>query len=182
MISLRKRSNHMNRPKHTARPLLYSLLIIFYIWLAWNIPYASDDWDWGLDYGIRHLLTANINSRYCGNLLIVLMSRSKPLQAVLMGLSFFGIPFLMARLVTCRTEDRRFFLLCFLSAGIFFLGTDPHIWCETLGWISGFANYGFSLLGVLLCLFPALPLFDEKQLSPPGGHITGMSAICGCSS
>jgi len=140
-------------------PLLLILLLPFYLYIAWQIPYAGDDWDWGLDVGLQHLRTADINSRYTGNFLVVLMTRSKPLQAVLMGLSFLGIPCLMAGLAADRSREPRIFTLCFLAANCLILSMNPQIWRQTWGWIAGFANYGFSILGLLLCLFPAMRLF-----------------------
>lgn len=153
--------DHMIKKRPDPVILLLILLLPFYLYIAWQIPYAGDDWDWGLDVGLQHLLTADINSRYTGNFLVVLMTRSKPLQAVLMGASYLGIPWLMASLTVNRSREPRIFLLCFLAANCLILSMNPHIWRQTWGWIAGFANYGFSILGLLLCLFPAMRLFRE---------------------
>ena len=64
----------------------------FYIYLAAQIPYTHDDWDWGLSNGWEQLLTANINSRYSGNFLEVLMTRSGVFKTLFMGLSFCALP------------------------------------------------------------------------------------------
>ena len=60
------------------------------------LPYSGDDWDWGLSIGLRHLLTADINSRYFGNLIIVLMSRSPLLKTLIMGSASALIPVLIS--------------------------------------------------------------------------------------
>ena len=48
--------------------------LVFYVWLAAQIPYCHDDWDWGLQIGIQQLLTANLNSRYVGNFIEVVLT------------------------------------------------------------------------------------------------------------
>ena len=47
-------------------------MLAFYVWIAAQIPYTHDDWDWGLEVGMQHLLKADINSRYVGNLIEVI--------------------------------------------------------------------------------------------------------------
>ena len=64
----------------------------FCLWLAAQIPYTHDDWDWGLSNGIEQLLTASINSRYVGNLIVVALTRSVLLKDLVMALTFTLLP------------------------------------------------------------------------------------------
>lgn len=142
---------------------LYGLVAVFWLYIAWNVPYTGDDWDWGLDIGLTHLRTADINSRYGGNLLVVLMTRSKIFQTLLMGLTFFGIPLGMANLANRGKNGPWQKILTFLAANGLILTMDREIWQQTYGWVSGFANYGMSLACVLAYLWLAAPLFDSEE-------------------
>ena len=61
--------------------IISSFLMFFvYLWVAAQIPYTHDDWDWGLQLGMQHLLSADINSRYTGNLIEVMITRNTALK------------------------------------------------------------------------------------------------------
>ena len=148
---------------------LFLFLSVFYLWIAANVPYTGDDWDWGLGIGLQHLLTADINSRYAGNFLVVLMTRSALAKTLLMGGAFVALPLVLSFAAedarSAATSPRTGAL--FLAANILFLSMDKRIWQQTYGWVSGFANYGFSALLAAVCLVAALPLFrqDAPQFS-----------------
>ena len=72
--------------------LIYILFAVFYLWLAAQIPYTHDDWDWGLEVGMQQWLTASVNSRYVGNFFEIIMTRSVFLKTVIMGGTFFLLP------------------------------------------------------------------------------------------
>ena len=67
-------------------------MLAFYLWVAAQIPYTHDDWDWGLEVGMQHLLKADINSRYVGNLIEVIITRSVILKTLIMGMILTLIP------------------------------------------------------------------------------------------
>ena len=54
---MRKRSTSTNK----LHMCIYVLSVIFYFWIASQIPYTHDDWDWGLDVGLRQFLYATVN-------------------------------------------------------------------------------------------------------------------------
>ena len=64
----------------------------FYLWYACQLPYTHDDWDWGINSGMQHLLNADVNSRYAGNLFEVLVTRSVLLKDLAISLIMTGIP------------------------------------------------------------------------------------------
>ena len=134
---------------------------IFYYCIAWQVPYTGDDWDWGLEIGLQHLLTADINSRYAGNLFAVIMTRSKLAQTLIMGTCSFLIPALLTVFAadgTLKSHPGKSLFL-FLAGNCLLLTMDSEIWQQTYGWVSGFANYGISAVLIALCLCFAAPVF-----------------------
>lgn len=144
--------------------LMYFGFAAFCLYIAFQIPYTGDDWDWGLDIGLQHLITADINSRYVGNLLVVIMTRSKLMQTLLMGSAFFALPMLMVAIITDGQikANPKISTILFLTANCLLLSMDKSIWQQTYGWISGFANYGFSSVLLEVCLLLAMPLFRSE--------------------
>ena len=78
----------------------YALFLLFYLWLAQQIPYTSDDWDWGCAVGIKQLQHATLNNRYAGNFVVVVLTRSVFLKTLVMGITFFLIPLLLSLIIT----------------------------------------------------------------------------------
>ncbi len=137
-------------------PLFYVLLLsslALYLWIFSQTPYGQDDWHWGIDYGMRMLITGGINSRYLGNLLEVIVTRSEFLKAVLHGLIAACIPFFIVLLVSTRTRPGpelggkagRLPEAVLLLSNILFLTIPIDVWKETYGWIAGFSNFGFAV-------------------------------------
>lgn len=155
----------------------FLLMAILYFYIAWQIPYTGDDWDWGLDIGLQHLLTADINSRYAGNFFVVCMTRSKLLKTLILGLSFFLIPLWMTAIATEGDSEPNRKLLVFLGANGLLLSMDKAIWQQTYGWVSGFANYGLSLVCVLAYLRLAVPLFADELPETSHGLRTCLGAF-----
>lgn len=163
--------------------LFFGAVAVFYLYIAFQVPYTGDDWDWGLDIGLQHLLTADINSRYAGNFLVVIMTRSKLMQTLLMGSAYFALPMLMVAIVTdgqIKANPKRSVTL-FLAANCLLLSMGAPVWQQTYGWISGFANYGFSAVLLEVCLFLTMPLFrreihqkDENPLQLLSVFLLGM--------
>lgn len=144
--------------------LVFFVVAAFYLHIAFQVPYTGDDWDWGLDIGLQHLVTADINNRYAGNFLVVIMTRSKLMQTLMMGSAFVALPMLMAAIITdgkLREKPKRSLIL-FLAANCLLLTMGARIWQQTYGWISGFANYGFSAVLLEICLLLAMPLFRDS--------------------
>lgn len=128
------------------------------------LPYSGDDWDWGLSIGLRHLLTADINSRYFGNLIIVLMSRSPLLKTLIMGSASALIPVLISVFAINGPWKQRWNIMLILitACSILLFTMDLQIWRQTYGWASGFANYNISLIFLILYLHTVMPLFFDS--------------------
>ena len=161
-------TNHKLRSHH----LFYILFAVFYLWLAAQIPYTHDDWDWGLDIGMQQWLTASVNSRYVGNFFEIIMTRSVFLKTVIMGWSFFLLPYLLSHIAAGKNKTNQ--PLLFLAANFLILTMSRLVWSETYGWIAGFANFGLSSIFTLLCFTQWLPLCDTEYR--PAKHGIGVSA------
>lgn len=164
----------MDKRKKALTGAVMLLFLVFWLYIAYCVPYTHDDWDWGLDVGLEQWLTSSLNNRYMGNFFVVVMTRSVVAKVLLLGGGMFAIPLLMALLVVPGDMDRRYpglplsltaaedltvrrrpFLPIYLAANLMTLLLPPRIWRQTYGWVSGFANYGLSavaFLGWLLLL------------------------------
>ena len=140
--------------------LLLFAAMVFYIWLAYQVPYTHDDWDWGLDIGIRHLITADKDSRYIGNLIEVLITRSFVLKTVVMACVFTlivvfstKISFVFSVSDPEKNYDARTVACSFLFANLLFLSIPPYIWRQSNGWVAGFVNFVISALCLILYFY-----------------------------
>lgn len=80
-------------------------VFIFWLYIAAQIPYAQDDWTWGTARGVQHLLSADINSRYFGNIIEMVVTRSEIAKTIIMAVVFTMIPFMFARLATYHDRE-----------------------------------------------------------------------------
>lgn len=55
--------------RRAVRSLILTALLGCCLWMAWNVPYTHDDWDWGLPVGMEWWLTGALNNRYMGSFL-----------------------------------------------------------------------------------------------------------------
>ena len=146
------------------RLTLFTGLLVYYFWMAAQIPYAHDDWAWGTQDGINWLLEANVNSRYAGNAMVVALTRSPVLKTCVMGILFAFIPVVAVELIKkvvkyersqIEEENRCIFLYILANALMLIIPTDT--WMQTFGWVSGFSNYVTVSLAMLIYL---LVLYD----------------------
>ena len=171
-------------PRKNVRTICFFVCVLcalsFNCWMAAQIPYTHDDWNWGIAAGLRHLLSADINSRYAGNLLVILLTRSPVLKTLVMGSVFTAIPLLGASLApVCagadagevRSETLR--IVLFLTGFLFFLLCRDALWAQTSGWVSGFSNFVMS--GLLLLLF-----YRIVYAGMSGGAAVRASAVAVC--
>lgn len=126
--------------------IVYFVVLLFYLWMAFQIPYTHDDWDWGLDIGMYQFLNATVNSRFVGNFFVVIMTRSEFLKAAIMGSVCFFIPYIMMHLITkdqeVRTPQKK--LIIFLICNCLLITMNQRMWSTVYGWVSGFANFAIS--------------------------------------
>lgn len=127
-----------HRARFTAGVLLAALA--FSLYLAASVPYsATDDWQWGMEEGIRWWLSGSLNGRYGGNFFAVIMCRSQVIKTLIMGLTIFALPLLMALLAAKGKQKKVLPLFAAGWAGLLLI--PPAMWQETYGWVAGFGNY-----------------------------------------
>ncbi len=131
-------------------------IIIFLLVLTFLFPYSGDDWAWGSKIGLERLFNGfrNYNGRYVGNLIVILLTRSRILRTFVMTGTFFGIFWLSFKIVNKKNPS------LLLIAFTLFLATPISIFRQAVVWTSGFTNYALSTLLVLVFLY----LNQEKKL------------------
>jgi len=155
---------------------VYILFAIFSFWLAMQIPYTHDDWDWGLENGITQFLTASINSRYVGNFLEVIMTRSILLKNIILGTTYFLIPFSISKIVCTNTSPRntKIQLSVFLLSNFLLFTMNLNVFQQTYGWIAGFSNFVISVLPLAVLLYEIIPLLDN---TPPDANCSPIKLV-----
>ena len=125
------------------------ILLILLILLSFLFIYTGDDWAWGSDIGLSRLNTffKNYNSRYMGNLIVLLLTRSNILKGLVIGTTLFGIITLLYKTI----NNKRFDLLLISSALV--LNTPKLIFREAISWTSGFSNYATSTFLMLIYFY-----------------------------
>lgn len=159
------KSNLMdNKKQHLIEFFVYIIMAMFYYWMADQIPYTHDDWDWGLPIGMEQLLTASINSRYVGNFFVVIMTRSEIAKVAIMGTGYWLLPFLIAKFAISRigNEQPMNRLACFLLCNALILSINKSILAQTYNWVSGFANYCISAIFLIIIIDALLYSKDDK--------------------
>ncbi len=122
-------------------------MLIFYLFIAFCVPYCHDDWDWGLDIGLERWLNATLNSRYVGSFFVIVMTRSEILKTLFIALTMFMIPHLLV-----KVSDSERSLRSYLLANILILFIPKLMWQQTYGWVSAFANYVIAVPVVLILI------------------------------
>lgn len=132
--------------------IIYGVFLVFYLWMAAQLPYTHDDWDWGTSNGIEQFLHATLNARYAGNFFAVIMTRFPLLKILIMGAGYFLIPYgLAVYAVWDLAEPKRETKLCaFLLCNILLFLLPREIWRQTYSWVAGFANYSVSAVFLLV--------------------------------
>lgn len=146
---------------------VYLFFAVFCFWLAYQVPYTHDDWDWGLQNGIEQLLYAKINSRYAGNFIEVIMTRSVVVKTILMGSIYLLIPYLLSAVASmAMNTDKKFRTLFFVLCNVLLLSMNRAIWQQTYGWIAGFSNFCVSVIFLIIWI-RELELAFKKDISVP---------------
>lgn len=139
--------------KRIIKIAFYAAWFIYWLYIAWNIPYLADDWNWGSNDGITQLLHGTVNHRYFGNLMVVLLTRNVFLKTFIVALVICLLVYVMNRYVLKVTGNNENELInyCFIMLMILIMGSK--VWAETIGWISGFCNYVVSALFVVTYIY-----------------------------
>lgn len=158
-------SNKSKNKKSLWHILIYVGVAAFYFFIAFQTPYAHDDWDWGTSFGMNNFLHAVQNSRYVGNFFAIILTRSELLKTLVMGSVFFLIPYTLTVLAEKAVGDslpvkrHTLFVLC----NLIILSVNKSLWSQTYGWVSGFANYTVSALFITFWINEILNATADTQ-------------------
>lgn len=164
--------------KNKRKNIIYSsILLTLLIILGFLFIYTGDDWAWGSQIGLNRLNTffKNYNSRYLGNLTVLLLTRSNLLKSIVIGTILFGIINLLAKI----TNNKRIDL--YLISTILILNTPKLIFKESISWTSGFSNYATSTF-LMLIFFYYIKNIQKKRLDNHINFKTILLFILGLSS
>ena len=141
----------MERRTQVLRWTIFIILLAGWLYIAWNVPYTGDDWDWGLEEGLERWRSGELNNRWMGTLFVLLMTRFPLVKTAVIGGSMVLIPLLLG-LLAGRGRLEAGFPIVLVTAALI-LTTPMYSWQQTFGWVSAFANFvaaGVFLLLVLL--------------------------------
>ena len=134
--------------------ILFLLAVIFYF-----IPYTHDDWAWGTSIGIKRLtnLFSNYNGRWAGNILVILLTRSRILKAIVITLTMAIIIELINKIINKKNNQIIYIAL------ILILLMPYSIIAQTLAWTSGFTNYVIPFLLILIFIYLNKDIFNGEK-------------------
>ena len=156
----------MARRKQVLYWCVLALLLAGWLYIAWNVPYTHDDWDWGLPEGLERWLSGTLNNRYAGTFFVLAMTRSQLVKTAVMGGCMFLISLLLGRLAGRGQPDRAFSVTVVTAALLFTTPMDS--WQQSLGWVSAFANFVVAAVFLLLVL-----LLWQRSFSAPLSRVQG---------
>lgn len=126
--------------------LFYAFIFVFIFILSYYFPYSNDDWVWGSKIGIERFENGfkDYNGRYLGNTLVLVLTRSNLLKSLFMTITYFGIGYLIKKIVNKNNNGIMIFSILML-----FL-INRCVFRETIVNTSGFINYSFNMFLVLI--------------------------------
>lgn len=149
----------------------YIIIFAALLFLAWLFPYSGDDWAWGSSIGIKRLSSwfRNYNGRYFGNIIVLLLTRSRVLRAVSITFCILGIIWIIEKL----TDESRFTFLILVA----FAFMPVSLLRQSIVWTSGFANYGISIFITLLAIYEFKVDWIKAFKNSLLGRIGGVMAL-----
>ena len=151
----------MSSPKCWSRQAALLIFFLCCLFIAWNVPYTHDDWDWGLEESWALWRSGAMNSRYAGTFFVLIMTRSPLVKTLVMGSVMFLLPLLSVRLTAPETGRDRLPLVG-LAGGVLF-AMPLFCWRQVFGWVSAFANFVLGGLFLLLVLLLWQRAFSSRK-------------------
>lgn len=150
-------------------------LFLAYVCLAWLFPYTGDDWSWGSSIGLERLniFFRDYNGRYAGNLLVLALTRSKLLDALVMAASF-----LLVCVFSYGYAEEKNQASLLLGACLYFL-MPKGMWAQVTVWTAGFTNYVPSALIAVAFLISVRDITGRElsNVKDTFGYGAGMYAL-----
>lgn len=137
---------------------IVGIVIIFAIFFYF-LPYTHDDWAWGGRAGLARMNSffENYNGRYFSNILVVFLTKSHLIKAIIMSVTYSSIVFLIIKIFNIKRTVEIIFIL------ILMVLMDRGIFTQAVAWTSGFVNYVLPLPFIFILLYYNKDIFKDKK-------------------
>ena len=148
----------MNENKHVSmEKRKYIIIFLFLTVLCFLFPWGGDDWAWGSSYGMELFKNGfrDYNGRYLGNLLVLALTRSHILRALIMAITLTELVYVLSELageIKGRTA--------IISTLLFLMPAE--MFAQAVAWTSGFCNYVPPVVIALMYIQITKEVFDGK--------------------
>lgn len=139
--------------KYSFRFVISFLLISI---LCYMFPYTGDDWAWGSTIGIERWNThfADYGGRYLGYIIVMLLTRSRILRALVMSISYL----IIAGCIEYITQKTWSFYLTLMSMAFL----PRAVLRQAVVWTAGFSNYVTSTVFIIIIITYFYAHFDNR--------------------
>ena len=148
----------------------YAIILIFLCVLCFLFPWSGDDWAWGSSFGAElfNSFFKGYNGRYLGNLLVLALTRSRILRAVVMAGTYTALMYLTEK-IAGESKGRLSMI------AILLLCMPARMFAQAMAWTSGFSNYVPSIVISLLYIFLVRDVFDCRTDHYPESNRSGFA-------
>ena len=157
MLNVRFWMEGISMRERQANVLRYVMAFLLIALLCGLFPYTGDDWAWGSRIGLERLDAwfSNYNGRYVGNMIVLVLTRSNLLKAVVMALFLMEIVFC----AECIFKQKWAFYLSLILLALI----PKLILRQAVVWTAGFSNYVTSVSLTLLYIVYIYPVFHSES-------------------
>ena len=125
----------------------------------------TDDWFWGSEDGIVNFISGSQNTRYAGNMIELVLTRSSVIKTLFMAVVYVFFCNIMTVFITFHTKSE-YHDVVFVTTHILLMSIHPFVWTQSIGNIACFSNYVTSMVCMTgVCLLLDKYYKDELSLS-----------------
>ena len=133
---------------------------IVFLLISLLFPYSGDDWQWALfKLNVNTIIdfyhNVFLNGRYLGNLMAIILCKNFIIRSLIMTLVVSSIAYIIHKETKCP----------YSLFWLFFMIMNLEILKQSVVWSSGFANYVFSTLLLLLNLLLLRKIYNKNKMN-----------------
>ncbi len=135
------------------------ILVLLLFIITYLFPYTHDDWAWGSSIGIQRLnfLFKNYNGRWAGNILVILLTRTRIIKALVMTFTITSLVVLGNKFINPKNNKTYLIVLLLELMPVFVL-------TQSIAWTSGFANYILPSLITIFIVYLNRNMFADEEV------------------